>query len=271
MSYSSQFRYAGDRYGAEVAHLKVGEDFNPEIGFLQREDFRRNYAFARFSPRPTQLRGVRRVRWEASLEDFASVAGTPQTRAAVGAFQVFWDSGDQLSATYTWTDDRPQSAFHVAGAVIEPGVYRFGDTMLRLALGSRWPLTGALSVSRGSFYGGNRTQFSANGRVPVTSQFLVEPDVRVNWLNFARANYIASLVGVKASFTMTPRMSLAVFLQFNSTDHGLGTNVRFRWEYRPGSDFYAVYSDGRDTAFGSGFPTLLNRGFTVKFAHLLRL
>jgi hypothetical protein len=34
--------------------------------------------------------------------------------------------------------------------------------------------------------------------------------------------------------------------------------VRFRWEYQPGSDFFVVYSEGRNTA-AIGAETLSNR------------
>jgi hypothetical protein len=50
------------------------------------------------------------------------------------------------------------------------------------------------------------------------------------------------------------------------------TNIRFRWEYQPGSDLFVVYSEGRDT--GPLPPTRLDalqqRGFVVKFTRLLR-
>jgi hypothetical protein len=36
------------------------------------------------------------------------------------------------------------------------------------------------------------------------------------------------------------------------------------------SEFFLVYSDGRDT-LGSGFPGLVNRGFTVKLTRLFRM
>jgi hypothetical protein len=46
-------------------------------------------------------------------------------------------------------------------------------------------------------------------------------------------------------------------------------NIRFRWEYQPGSDIFVVYSDGRDT-LASGFPTLQDRSLVVKFTRLFR-
>ena len=43
----------------------------------------------------------------------------------------------------------------------------------------------------------------------------------------------------------------------------LNLNVVYRWEYRPGSDIYIVYSDGRNTEL-SGLPQLENRSLVVK-------
>ena len=40
-SFQGRFDYFGDRYGARFEYLDVGDDFNPEVGFIQRDDFRR--------------------------------------------------------------------------------------------------------------------------------------------------------------------------------------------------------------------------------------
>jgi hypothetical protein len=50
----------------------------------------------------------------------------------------------------------------------------------------------------------------------------------------------------------------------------VSANVRFRWEYRPGSELFVVFDEGRDT-FGARFPTLVNRAFVVKITRLFRL
>ena len=57
LSYRAQAAWDSDRYGLEVERLVVGDNFNPEIGFMRREDFRRNFAAARFSPRPRPATG----------------------------------------------------------------------------------------------------------------------------------------------------------------------------------------------------------------------
>jgi hypothetical protein len=71
----------------------------------------------------------------------------------------------------------------------------------------------------------------------------------------------------RLSFTATSRMLVAALLQYNSTSASFDTNVRFRWEFKPGSDLFIVFSDGRHT----DAPTSLqNRTFAVKIARLLR-
>jgi hypothetical protein len=58
-------------------------------------------------------------------------------------------------------------------------------------------------------------------------------------------------------------------VQYNLGATSLGSNVRFRWEYRPGSELFVVYTDERDT-LTSGFPDLKNRALVVKINRLLR-
>ena len=86
-SYRGQFRYLGDRYGAEFDRVKAGPAFNPEIGFLARTNYVRHYVFGRFSPRPKRPRGVRKFSWEASLENFTSPTGVAQTNILTGIFR----------------------------------------------------------------------------------------------------------------------------------------------------------------------------------------
>jgi len=64
-------------------------------------------------------------------------------------------------------------------------------------------------------------------------------------------------------------MSLSALVQYASLDSEVLTNVRFRWEYEPGSDFFVVYSDGRTTALERPL-YLQTRSFAVKLTRLIR-
>ena len=70
-------------------------------------------------------------------------------------------------------------------------------------------------------------------------------------------------------------MFVSALLQYSSSDHAYSNNLRFRWEYRPGSELFAVYTDERDmTDLRSATPGVVrglkNRAFVVKINRLLR-
>ena len=65
-------------------------------------------------------------------------------------------------------------------------------------------------------------------------------------------------------------MFASALVQYNSTDKSFSTNVRYRWEYKLGSEFFVVYTDERDTT-QRGYPGLKNRAFVVKATRFFRL
>ena len=81
--------------------------------------------------------------------------------------------------------------------------------------------------------------------------------------------YLPVAIGTRTRFTLSTHMAAAALVQFNSSNDSLNTNLRFRWEYQPGSDLFIVYNEGRNTAM-HGFPQLQNRTLVVKVTRLFR-
>ena len=67
--------YDGEQFHSHRALGLVGDNFNPEIGFLRRDDFRRTFVQAQFSPRPASIDAVRQFTWGGSLEYILNGAG----------------------------------------------------------------------------------------------------------------------------------------------------------------------------------------------------
>ena len=106
----------------------------------------------------------------------------------------------------------------------------------------------------------------------MTPQFSVEPSFTINWVDLPYGAFTTQLYRARTTYTFTPRMFVSGLLQYNSSTRTVSTNVRLRWEYNPGSEFFVVYTEDRDSA---GTPSnqlsqLLNRGFVVKLNRLLR-
>jgi hypothetical protein len=62
-----------------------------------------------------------------------------------------------------------------------------------------------------------------------------------------QGSFTAKVVRTRTTYTITPRMFVSGLLQYNSASTSIGSNLRFRWEYQPGSEFFVVYTDEYDS------------------------
>jgi len=271
VSYRGQLDYTGDRYGVQIERLVVGDDFNPEVGFVRRDDMRRSFAQFRFSPRPRANRVVRKYSWQGSIAYVENGAGRLETRNQAGEFGIEFQNSDKFTLHYEDAFEFLPRPFPIATGVILPvGPYDFGGTRAAFNFGRQRKLSGNVTVEYGSFYSGHKTAVGiSQARVNFTSQFSVEPTYSVNKVDLANGAFTAHLGGSRIIYTISPLMFVSALLQYNSADNSVSSNVRFRWEYRPGSEMFVVYNEQRDTLAPS-FPALANRAFIVKVNRLLR-
>lgn len=267
-SHRVRFDYDADRLGVQIESLGVGKNFQPEVGFLRRWGFIEHLAQLRISRRPRSLAAVRRVSYEGALDYITDGDRRLENRQARIGLRTDMQSGDSWSIGYNRDFEFVALPFEIAGTAVADGVYHTSTVRGNYMLGTQRRISGDISFAHGSFYGGNRTDLAYRGRAELTARLSVEPGVSVNWVDLPTGQFTATLLTARTTFSFSPRMLTAALVQYNSTSHLLTTNVRFRWEYRPLSELFVVYSDGRDTE--RGFPGLMNRGLTLKLTRLFR-
>ena len=270
-SYSARLNYNGDRYGVVLDRLAVGKHFNPEVGFLRRDDFRTNFALLRFSPRPRSIAAVRQFNWGASYHYLTDGTGRLETRSVDGSFFTEFENSDRFGIRYDRQYEFVERNFRIArGVTIPVGAYSFQNVELSYRLGQQRKISGRLVYDRGSFFGGEKSEIRlSGGRVEMTPQITLEPSFSFNWIDLPQGTFTTQVVRTRAIYTLTPRMFFSGLVQYNSSSDSLSSNLRLRWEYQPGSELFVVYSEGRDTELRS-FPGLETRAFVVKFNRLFR-
>jgi hypothetical protein len=269
-SYYAGASYSADRYGLSGNYGAVEAQFNPELGFLYRTAFRRSYAEARFSPRPSHG-PVRKLFYQTNIEYITDPHGRLETRTAEASFQAQFNRGDSWTTEYSRYYDLLRKDFGIAtGVVIPPGAYAYQNLRTQYTFGVQRKVSGTVQMNRGTFYDGQRTAVAfSSGRVDVIPRLSIEPGISLNWVNLPYGEFTASVISTRATYMLSPRANASTFIQYNSSAHLLAASARFRWEYVPGSELFVVYSDNRDT-LAPGYPALQNRTFAVKITRLVR-
>src|SRR5688572_17772226 len=269
-SHRLQLDYNGDRYGLQIERLGIGGSFNPEVGFVKRADMFRNFAQARFSPRPGGRSAIRKYVYQASLDYIENGTGQLETLVATGEFALDFKNADRVGVLYTNEYEYLPVPFRIGGLTLPVGSYAFDTLRLSYNLGQQRAVSANLSVDYGTFYDGHKTTFSvARGRMPVTHQLSFEPTYSYNKVRLSVGEFNTHLAGSRVTYTMTPLMFVSALLQYNSGTNAVSTNARLRWEYKPGSEIFVVYNEERNT-LTPRFPTLNNRSLIVKVNRLFR-
>ena len=270
VSYRAQMDYNADVYGLQFERLTLDQNFCPDVGFTRRTAFARNSAYARYSPRPNST-FIRKMFYEGNIDYITNPENRLESRQAQLAVRSELQCGDAMAVEVAQNYESLDEPFEVSPGVLIPvGGYSFNELHLLYNFGAQRPLSANLTYEYGQFYNGTRQAITASrGRVQLNPQLSLEPGLTLNVVKMPEGDFTSTLLTTRATFTVTPRMSASALVQYNSGASSVGTNIRFRWEYQPGSDLFVVLTDNRDTA-PTGFPELRNRAVIVKLTRLFR-
>jgi len=274
VSYRGLMDYNADKYGVQIERLEVQPNFLPEIGFVRRTDMRRNFGLLRYSPRPRSVPNLRKLTTQASLNYLTNTQNRLDTREGIGRVEAELTNSDLYSVQYTDSFERLVRPFAIAtGITLPAGNYDFHTTRIGYIGGQQRRYSGEVVYEFGTFYNGDRQTISLNtARVQITPQVSLEPSLSINWVDLVQGSFTAKVARTRATYTITPRMFVSGIVQYNSAGTSFGSNVRFRWEYRPGSELFVVYTDDFNTEeLRPDVTSLRSRAFVVKFNRLFRL
>jgi PAS domain S-box-containing protein len=85
-------------------------------------------------------------------------------------------------------------------------------------------------------------------RIAVLKQFSVEPTIQRSRVELPTGNFTTVLLRTRTEYAFSPRMFMSALVQYSSADRSFSSNVRYRWEYKLGSELFVVYTDDRDTS-----------------------
>jgi hypothetical protein len=276
-SYRARFNYDADLIGGTADYVVVGNDFNPEIGFVRRRDFRNSVLSARFSPRPASIPWIRQMSFQGDVNYFENDrARYIESRDRSGQISLDLENGDAFTANATDTFEFLPRSERISGASFEVGRYGWVDYQASYRFGPQRRWQGTLGAQWGGFYTGERFSVSlANGRIEVHPQLSIEPSLELNFLDLPQqthtGQYNQHVARTRMTYTMTPRAYVSGLVQYSTGSKTVSGNFRLRWEWAPGSELFVVYTEDRNTgALGARWSELSTRALVIKVTRLFR-
>jgi Domain of unknown function (DUF5916)/Carbohydrate family 9 binding domain-like len=268
---SGFLRYNNRKLNFDIQQEYIGDNYNPEVGFVPRRGFYKTSVnagynfFPKSGPILTHSPGV------SAFTFFGSNWG----RTVENEIALFYNINLRTRANFTaWTGINYIDLL----APFDP-TQRNG-TLLPSGTKHDWRSWGTIFSSKpqalftygfetrygGYFADGTRTRLSANMAYRVQPWGSLALSADYNDIRFPGDNIYGLtnarfwLISPRLDVTLTKSLYFTAFLQYNEQTDNVNLNTRFQWRYAPASDLFIVYTDNY---LPEGFG-VKNRAFVLK-------
>jgi hypothetical protein len=230
-------------------HRKVGPNFNPEVGFLGRTDCICDYVDVNFKPRP-KIRGVRDLNFESFLFHAPDTHHILQTQEWQGTFRIDFHNGaysdDDLVDIFI---QRLVTPFNIYKNVFIPaGEYHWDRHQFTYGSSQNRRLRVNLFERFGSYYNGhlNEARVRATYRANERLSFSFSEEWDRFRLPVPGGTFSVVVGGFQTNYSFSRFLTLSALIQMDTANtQAASANIRLRWNYRPDSDLFIVYTAGQ--------------------------
>ena len=265
-------------FGYGTSYSRVGKDYNPSMGFEQREDY-------------TRFGNRMEYGWFPNAQSFifrhaVQARGSAHWDNATGDIQSLdWNLGWSLNAKKAWNIEigiSPQienliEPFNLTDQVSIPsGRYDFISYTLEGSTSQVKSFFTGYRIELGQFYDGSIQAFRLNPTYNVSSSLELAGTYQFNRLNFTKRNQstVIHLARLNALFMLDTKLSISSLLQYNSQKKNVSGNIRLRYNPSEGNDLFVVYNDDINTDIYIERPVLPKfnqRSILIKYSYTFRL
>jgi hypothetical protein len=146
--------------------------------------------------------------------------------------------------------------------IIPTGDYDFTQAVIRFNTNqsAAWSVNGVITV--GGFYTGHRKGISGGLTSRIGSTWLATFTASYDDVDLTEGAFETALLGLKLSYSFTPRIFLSSLMQYNADSDRLSVNARFGWLNTAGTGLYLVYNEIQRTIDPTG---PVDRAFILKY------
>ena len=239
-----------------VERRKIGPNFNPEVGFIERTDSDETYGDMTFKFRP-KIVGVRELQFEGFILHAPDTRGQVSTQEWQNTFRADFNNGaytdDDIVDVFTQLITTP---LHIYKNVFIPnGLYHFTRHQLTYGSAQDRRLTYSFFERFGSYYGGTLNEFRVRANYRPTAKFSISASE--TWDRFRlplpNGNFSVVLASLQGNYSFNRFLTFTSLIQMDTSNtQAVSANLRLRYNYRPDSDLYIIYNVG--TQFASIAP-----------------
>jgi hypothetical protein len=262
-----QASWEDDFFEMRAEHLRIGENFNPEVGFVRREGIHKTSGEFGITPRPREkIPWIREINPSIQIDYFTNTENVLETRQIDGRFSVEFSESSRLGVSAESNFERLEEEFEIRdGVFIPPGDYSFDDIMVFFRSNRSKMFSVEARVGTGGFWDGERDSYDIGFTFRPSYRFSATAQWDHNDVVLPGDSFKTDLLSSRLGYSFSNNMWFNALIQYNGDDREVISNLRFNWRFKPLSDLFLVYNERRTT------DDVLERAVILKLTYVLPL
>jgi hypothetical protein len=263
--------YPNDKWDLSLTYSRIGEEFDPSLGFVPRQGVHVSRLGAVYAPRP-DWPFVRQMFNELFATYIKGIDAEWQSYSVFMA-PVNWrlESGDRIEMNVRPIGENIIEPFEIAdGVTIPVDKYHFMRYRLEAQFAAKRRLNGQASWWFGSFYDGTLDELELELNWNPSSLMGFEINGVRNIGRLPWGDFDQTLVGMRVRFNVTSDLQLNAYGQYDTDSRTLGINARVHWIFSPLGDVFLVFNHNTFNDLTDRW-TLQNEQILLKVRYTFRL
>ena len=267
--------YNSDLWRASLSHLDIGAQFNPEMGFIRRTDFRLSNASIEYAPRPKQSSVIRQFGYQLEGRYRSNHENRMLDNEIEASFSIEFQNSSRFSFNIQRQSEFIDYDWEVReGFLIPKGTYTGFMVSLNAQSDKSRAIAGGIDIDYGNYYSGHQMSFGLESTITRIRRLRMELEFRHNNIRLPDGNFRTNTLGMRMFYFFSTDLYVKAYLQWNDDKYynagreRIVSDVLLRWIYRPACNLYVVYNDAR--LVGPGNTEIVNRTLMVKVTYFWR-
>ena len=248
--------YPNDIWTGHISYREFGDAYDPTLGFVTRNNFRRLDPRIGCSPR-SNISWIRSFSFHTQFRNQWQIGSgrLEEQELQLKVLGVNLESGDGVDLTFTRNREYLERDFDVSRSplvtIVGDRDYQWWEYRVIVRTAGRRKVSLFGGVTRGDFWDGQRFQWGGRATFRPRPGISLSTNIQVNDVSMPgnlcassgpTCDFKASVYEIEGQWNPDPWVSISNQLQYDDQSGLVGLFARIRWIVTPGSDVYFVYT-----------------------------
>ena len=270
-AYAFSASHETEQVRLNIGYTEVAPNFNPKVGFLSRESYRRMNATVFTTFRPENFMGIHELRPHVTHNTFFEYdTGLHETQLTHIDNHWEWRNGYEVHTGVNLSREGVFDEFEIfPGVAVPPGTYDHKEVQLQAITNQGAPISAQSRAIIGGQFGGDRITLTPSITARAGETLNATFEWSYNDFRLPGGDFTTNLARLRVAYSFTTRMFLQALVQYNDRADLWSSNIRFGLLSDANTGLFVVYNDIQ--GLGSEIPSGAGRTLTLKYSYLFDL